>query len=80
MFIITILAPVGVSSIYDVNRPNIKQTTDKIADEIVTDLNDLKTLIEIRAGNSMSDEINIEPINLIPKTIVIAVRIAMRIL
>ena len=74
------LAPVGVWNMYETNNPKTKQMTDTTADEIVTDLNDLKNLIEIKLGNNISEEINIDPINLIPKTIVIAVKIAISIL
>lgn len=76
----TIVAPVGKSYIYEIMIEIIKHTTDKIAEVMVTLLKLLQTLIDVIAGNTTKAEIISEPIILIPRTMVIAVRIAISIL
>ena len=65
---------------YEMNNPVTKQITERIAELIVTDLKVLNILIDVRAGKIINDEISIEPINLIPSTIVMAVKTAVNIL
>ena len=77
-FIITILAPVGVPHIYEQNIPIKKHTIDITAEDIITDLKLLNTLIDDNAGNIIRLDINNEPINLMPITMVIAVSTAIK--
>ena len=70
---ITTLAPVGVSSAYDVHIPTKKQQTDSTPEQIITDLNFLQILIEESAGKIISAEMSRVHIILIPITIVSAV-------
>ena len=62
------------------NSPKTKQKTESIAELIVTDLKVLNSRIDVRAGKIISEEISIEPISLMPSTIVIAVKTAVNIL
>ena len=74
MLTATIVAPVGVSSIYEKARPIIKHTADKTAEHITTLLNLLHTRIDVSAGKIIRLEIRSVPIILIPSTTVTAVR------
>ena len=77
-FAMTMVAPVGVPHTYEPKIPTKKHSMDITAEETITDLKLLKTLIEDSAGNIIKLEINSEPIKRIPTTIVIAVRIAIK--
>lgn len=72
-FIITTLAPVGVSREYEAHIPIKKQQTDSTPEQIITDLNFLQTPIDESAGKIIRAEISSVPIILIPITIVSAV-------
>ena len=72
----TMVGPTGVPAIMEANIPIAVQVTDKIAEQIVTDLNDLKMRIALNAGKIMSAEINKEPTRFIAKTMMIAVTTA----
>ena len=63
-------APVGYSNWNERTIPIKKQNTDNIADEIITPLKVLNTLIEVNAGNIIRLDISIAPIILIPNTII----------
>ncbi len=60
--------------------PIKKAKIDTTTEDTTTDLKVLNTLIEVRAGKIIKLDINIAPIILIPKTIVMAVKKAIRIL
>ena len=72
----TMVGPTGVPAIMEAKIPTAVQTTDKIAEQIVTDLNDLKILIALSAGKIINAEINNEPTKFIAKTIMTAVTTA----
>ena len=74
------LAPVGREYRKDMHKPIKKHRTDIKADEIITFLKLLKTLMEVRAGNIIRLEISTAPIILIPTTMVKAVSMDMSIL
>ena len=74
MFIITIVAPVGVSNSYEASIPAKKHVSDTQAEHIVTLLKHLHNRIEVSAGNIIRLEIKSAPIMRIPSTIVIAVK------
>lgn len=67
------LAPAGISSIYEAVIPTKKQHIDIITDITITERNFLHTLIEDNAGKIIRLDISKVPIILIPITIVIAV-------
>ena len=75
----TSVAPVGRSYTYDRVMEIIKQITDITADDIVTVRKLLNSLIEVIAGKIIKADIIIEPIILIPSTIVTAVSTAISI-
>ena len=60
----------------EINKPIIEQNTEMQAEQIVTDLKLLKTLIALRAGKITNAEINNDPTRFIAKTIIIAIIIA----
>ena len=62
IFTTTTVAPVGVFNPYEAVIPIRKHTRDKITEQIVTLLNDLQRLIEVRAGKIISAEISSAPI------------------
>ena len=72
----TIVGPTGVPAIIEANIPVAVQLTDKIAEQIVTDLNDLKIRIALKAGKIINAEIRSEPTRFIAKTMIIAVTTA----
>ena len=72
------LAPAGVDHVKEAVIPIIKHRTDRIAEKIITFRKLLKILMEERAGNTKRLEIIMAPINLIPITIVRAVRIEIK--
>ena len=76
----TIVGPTGVSITIDAMIPIAVQTTEIMAEQMVTDLNDLKTLIALKAGKIMRAEISNEPTRFIAKTMIIAVIISMTML
>ena len=72
----TIVGPTGVPAMMEARIPIAVQVTDKIAEQIVTDLNDLKTRIALKAGKMIKADINNEPTRFIAKTMITAVIIA----
>ena len=78
IFTQTTLAPAGVSSSYDATSPPKKQTTDRIDEHIMTDLKLLDNLIDVKAGNMTRLEISSVPIIRIPRTMVTAVKKAIK--
>ena len=76
----TTLAPTGISSEYEKRIPIKKHTTLITADVIITLLKNLQTRIALSAGKIIRLEIKSEPIIVIPRTIVSAVKIAISIL
>ena len=72
----TIVLPTGVPAIIEIRRPATEQTTEIIAEQIVTDLKLLKILIALRAGKITRAEIKREPTRFIARTIIIAIIIA----
>lgn len=78
-FTIVMHAPVGTASNTRVSiNPMQKLTNEITAEQILTDLNDLKTLIAESAGNTIRPDIKSAPISLIPITTVRAVSTARR--
>ena len=73
--------PAGTESKTIVRQnPKRKQNAEIITELIVTEKKDLKTLIEERAGNTISAEIKSAPISLIPITTVTDTKIAITVL
>ena len=72
----TIVGPTGVPATIEANIPIAVQHTDNIAAQIVTDLNDLKMRIALKAGKMINAEINNDPTRFIAKTIITAVTMA----
>ena len=72
----TIVGPTGVLAIIEAKIPIAVQETDNRAEQIVTDLNDLKMRIALNAGKIISAEINNEPTKFIAKTMMTAVTTA----
>ena len=72
----TTVAPVGESKAKDIRSPKIKDTAEVTAERTITAPKLLQTLREERAGKMIRLEISIAPIIRIPKTMVIAVKIA----
>ena len=80
IFTTTILAPAGVAWKYEIIIPVQKQDTATTAEHIVTVLNLLKILMDVREGNITRLEISKAPIMRIPSTMVRAVKNAISIL
>lgn len=76
----TILAPVGVSSIYDPIIPKVKHPAETAAEVMTAAINLLHTLIAVSAGKIIRLDIKSDPIILIPKTTVTAVITAITVL
>ena len=72
----TIVGPTGVPAIIEAKMPVAVQETDKIAEHIVTDLNDLKMRIALNAGKIIKAEISNEPTRFMAKTMITAVTTA----
>ena len=72
----TIVEPTGVEDKIETNKPIIEHNIDKTAEQIVTDLKFLYTLIADNAGNITNAEISNEPTSFIARTIIIAVIMA----
>lgn len=72
----TIVGPTGVPAIMEANMPIAVQETDKTAEHIVTDLNDLKMRIALSAGKIIKAEMSNEPTRFIAKTMMTAVTTA----
>ena len=72
----TIVAPTGVDRRIDNRIPKTAHTTDIITEQTVTLLKLLKTLMADRAGKITRAEIRSDPTRFIPRTIIIAVIIA----
>ena len=75
-FIITIVDPVGVPLLYEINNPNANVTKDKIELDIITFLKLLNICIEQILGKIIKLDINKAPISLMPSTIIIEQRLA----
>ena len=71
--IATIVEPTGVSVRIDMIIPNTAQTTDSIAEQIVTLKNVLKIRIADSAGKMINAEINNEPTRFIARTMITAI-------
>ena len=69
----TIVEPTGVPTRIEIIIPSNEQTTPNIAEQIVTDLKLLKTLIADRAGKITSAEMRSEPTRFIARTIITAI-------
>ena len=76
IFVATIVAPTGVDKRMDNRIPRTAHTTDIITEQMVTLLKLLNTLIAESAGKITSAEIRRDPTRFIPRTIIIAVIIA----
>ena len=72
----TIVGPTGVPAIIEAKIPVAVQETDKIAEQIVTDLNDLKIRNALRAGKIINAEIRSDPTRFIANTMMTAVTTA----
>ena len=72
-FTATIVEPTGVPAITAAAIPTKAQTTDTIAEQIVTDLKLLNTLIDESAGKIISAETRRVPTKFIERTIIIAI-------
>lgn len=80
MFMQTILAPVGRLNKQEKIMPDRKQTTETIPEHTTTDPNLLHTRIEVSAGKITRLEISSAPISRIPRTIISALKTAIRLL
>ena len=74
----TIVEPTGVPARIEMIIPKKVQTTERIAEHIVTDLKLLKTLIAESAGKMISADIRSEPTRFIARTIITAIMTAIR--
>lgn len=74
----TIVEPTGVDARIEIIIPIREHTTPKIAEQIVTDLKLLKTLIDERAGKMTSAEMRSEPTRFIARTIITAIITAIK--
>lgn len=72
----TIVGPTGVPAIMEAKMPMAVHETDKIAEHIVTDLNDLKMRIALKAGKIIKADMSNEPTRFIAKTMMTAVTTA----
>ena len=72
----TMVGPTGVPAKMETSIPVAVQTTETIAELMVTDLNDLKTRILLNAGKIINAEISKEPTRFIAKTMMTAVTTA----
>ena len=72
----TIVEPTGVPSSTEIIIPKNAQTTEKTAEQIVTDLKLLKILIAESAGKITKAEIRSEPTKFIARTIITAITTA----
>ena len=72
----TIVGPTGVPAYIEARIPMAVQETDNIAEQIVTDLNDLKMRIALKAGKIIKAEISNEPTRFIANTMMTAVTTA----
>ena len=78
MLVTTMVAPAGVSSKMERQRPNAEQNTAMTEEEITTDLKLLNNRMDESAGKIISAVINKEPTNLIDKTMTTAVTVAIK--
>ena len=72
----TIVEPTGVPPTTEINKPEAEQTTEIIAEHIVTDLKLLKIRIALKAGKITRAEIKSDPTRFMASTIIIAIIIA----
>ena len=72
----TIVGPTGVPAIMDAKIPIAVHETDKIAEQMVTDLNDLKIRIALKAGKIIKAEISKDPTKFMARTMMTAVTTA----
>ena len=73
----TIVAPTGVPIIIEAKSPITVQTTEKMAEAMVTVLKLLKSLMADKAGKTMSADMSKEPTSFIAKTMTTAMTTAM---
>lgn len=76
MFAATIVEPTGVPAKMAIRIPKTAQTTEIIAEQIVTDLKLLNILIAEIDGKITNAEIKSEPTRFIARTIITAIKIA----
>lgn len=72
IFAATTVGPTGVESSTEAIIPVAAHTTDTAAEDIITDLKVLNTLIDESAGKMTSAEMRSEPTSFIASTIIIA--------
>ncbi len=68
--------PTGVPARMDIRIPSSEQNTDKTAEQTVTDLKLLNTLIADSAGKITSAEMRSDPTRFIARTMITAIIIA----
>ena len=73
----TIVAPTGVPIRIEAKSPITVQTTEKMADAMVTALKLLKSLMADKAGKTMRADMSKEPTSFIAKTMTTAMTTAM---
>ena len=76
MSAVTIVEPTGVEKRMDAISPEPAHTTEMTAEQIITPLKLLKSLIAERAGKIISAEISSEPTRLMASTTISAVMTA----
>ena len=74
----TIVAPTGDPPNIEIKSPRLVQTTENIADDIVTERKLLNIHIDANAGNTTSAEIRSDPTKFIANTTIIAMIIAIK--
>jgi|AKZA01.1.fsa_nt_gi hypothetical protein len=70
------VAPIGVEKLYDTVIPIKKDMTEITTEQTVTEKKVLNNIIAVNAGKMMRLDINRDPINRMPTTIVTDVNIA----
>ncbi len=78
MSMATIVAPTGVDARIDIKRPDMAQKTERQVDSITTPLKLCITLMAESAGKITKADIKSEPTRFMPKTIIIAIIIAIK--
>lgn len=76
IFAATIVAPTGVEKRIEISIPVTEQQTEITADTITTPLKLCINLIADNAGKMINAEINNDPTNFIPNTIIVAITTA----
>ena len=73
---ITMPAPVGVSAKHDISIPLMTENADTTAEQMITCLKLLQSLIDVSEGNIIKLDIKSAPMSCIPITTVTAVSTA----